>query len=277
MRALLVLQTFGAAAAAAGEWNGLLPVTPQAVRFANALGSSMVLQQAPASAQLWGSGPPNKVLDLTLQRADESTEAIYASVSVTIGPDGQWLAKLPPVAAEAGASVSTYTVTAKAGTSSAVLTDVVFGDVFVCGGQVCLPICLEFSLWAPLEQSAYSQRIDTTFWVPSDQTAAFGVALQLSTVKHAVQRRQRFQCHGRNCGGRRVGRFNPLDDCRTGCQGGHRAVWTATHDPAGRAATCSAKLVQGVCTLCRRTVGLKLQRRVCVLFRGSELRVHASC
>ena len=110
-----------------------------AVRFASALGSSMVLQQAPASAQLWGTGPPNGALGVTVQRAGQRAHAVFASISVTIGPDGSWLAKLPPVEAS---STTTFTVTAKSGASIAVLTDIVFGDVFVCGGQVCTPCFL---------------------------------------------------------------------------------------------------------------------------------------
>jgi hypothetical protein len=111
-----------------------------AVRFANSLGSSMVLQQAPASAQVYGEGPAGQKLQVTLQHnsAGGSVATAAASVSVTIGPDGRWVAKLPPVAAAIpfSDSVEAYTVTAKSGQSSAVLEDVVFGDVIVCGGQV---------------------------------------------------------------------------------------------------------------------------------------------
>ena len=111
-----------------------------AVRFANSLGSSMVLQQAPASAQVYGEGPAGQKLQVTLQQSSSGSvaTAAAASVSVTIGPDGRWVAKLPPVAAATpfSDSVEAYTVTAKSGQSSAVLEDVVFGDVIVCGGQV---------------------------------------------------------------------------------------------------------------------------------------------
>eukprot|EP01043_Picozoa_sp_COSAG02_P009390 COSAG02_NODE_317_length_24808_cov_120.564329_17_plen_197_part_00 len=117
-----------------------------AVRFANSLGSSMVLQQAPASAQVYGEGPAGQKLEVTLQQsASGSITTAEGKVSVTISPDGRWVAKLPPVAAASpfSDSIEAYTITAKSGQSSAVLDDVVFGDVIVCGGQVRmhLPTC----------------------------------------------------------------------------------------------------------------------------------------
>ena len=110
-----------------------------AVRFANSLGSSMVLQQAPASAQVYGEGPAGQKLEVTLQQsASGSITTAEGKVSVTISPDGRWVAKLPPIAAATrfSESIEAYTITAKSGQSSAVLEDVVFGDVIVCGGQV---------------------------------------------------------------------------------------------------------------------------------------------
>lgn len=133
--ALLAAQHDGLIVSAAHHGGG-----SGAVRFANSLGSSMVLQQAPASAQVYGEGPAGQKLQVTLQHnsAGGSVATAAASVSVTIGPDGRWVAKLPPVAAAIpfSDSVEAYTVTAKSGQSSAVLEDVVFGDVIVCGGQV---------------------------------------------------------------------------------------------------------------------------------------------
>ena len=104
-----------------------------AVRFANALGSSMVLQQAPAQAQLWGTGPPGEALAVTLLNSNGNT---LESAKTTIGADGSWLVKLAPRPAHLVVSpASTYTARATAGKSSAAIEDIVFGDVFVCGGQ----------------------------------------------------------------------------------------------------------------------------------------------
>ena len=141
---LLLELVLGAMALAAQ--HGLIVIAAHggsgAVRFANSLGSSMVLQQAPASAQVYGEGPAGQKLQVTLQQSASgsvgSATAAAASVSVTIGPDGRWVAKLPPIAAATpfSESIEAYTITAKSGQSSAVLEDVVFGDVIVCGGQV---------------------------------------------------------------------------------------------------------------------------------------------
>jgi hypothetical protein len=142
---MLLLELVLAVMALAAQHDGLIVSAAHhgggsgAVRFANSLGSSMVLQQAPASAQVYGEGPAGQKLQVTLQHsAGGSVATAAASVSVTIGPDGRWVAKLPPVAAAIpfSDSVEAYTVTAKSGQSSAVLEDVVFGDVIVCGGQV---------------------------------------------------------------------------------------------------------------------------------------------
>jgi hypothetical protein len=115
---------------------GTAPATAAAtVAFANALGSHMVLQQAPSRAQLWGSGPAGETvtLKLVLAATPSSSETTVAELSVQISANGRWLAKLPPVAAKKGATVATHTVTATAsGGSSAVLEDIVYGDVFVC-------------------------------------------------------------------------------------------------------------------------------------------------
>ena len=109
-----------------------------AVRFANALGSHMVLQQAPHSSQVWGSGPPGATLRLKVERwpAPDPTEAVVAVISVPVDAQGHWLAKLPPVAATSGSTPQGHRITATAGSgAAAVLDDVVFGDVWLCGGQ----------------------------------------------------------------------------------------------------------------------------------------------
>ena len=117
--------------------NPPAPTAEAGVRFANSLGSSMVLQQAPASAQLWGTGPAGSTLRLVLGRwpALVAGQAAAANISVTISAEGRWLVKLPPVSAARTLESYRVTATASGSGASAELTDVVFGDVFVCGGQ----------------------------------------------------------------------------------------------------------------------------------------------
>lgn len=109
-----------------------------AVRFANALGSHMVLQQAPHSSQVWGSGPAGATLRVVVERwpAPDPAGLAVASISVPVDAQGHWLAKLPPVAATSGSTPQGHRITATAGSgAAAVLDDVVFGDVWLCGGQ----------------------------------------------------------------------------------------------------------------------------------------------
>jgi sialate O-acetylesterase len=115
---------------------------PAAVRFSNVLGSSMVLQQAPDASQLWGTyaGPvrAGQTLQLVLERVPTASSlpagdgGVAEAVSVPIGADGRWSAQLSPVPAGPQAYRATATTS---GAKPAVLDDLVFGDVFVCGGQ----------------------------------------------------------------------------------------------------------------------------------------------
>ena len=110
-----------------------------ALRFAHSLGDHMVLQQAPKQAIVWGICDPAKCADVhvTLAAAAatdnlSSTVATSVTIAATAGTvPGTFLVKLPATAGGATA----HTVTATDGTSTAILTDVLFGDVWVCSGQ----------------------------------------------------------------------------------------------------------------------------------------------
>lgn len=85
-----------------------------------------VLQRAPASAVVWGFAPPQTKVVATF-----GGHVITATTDKT----SVWRAKLPPTPA----TKTPQTISFKASTGeTAVLSDVLFGDVYVCGGQVCL-------------------------------------------------------------------------------------------------------------------------------------------
>ncbi|XP_017275588.1 sialate O-acetylesterase isoform X3 [Kryptolebias marmoratus] len=94
------------------------------LRFASYYGDHMVLQKAPQRASLWGFGPEGS--QVTIHLSGPSTQNI-TSAPVT---EGIWLVSLDPV--DAGGP---YNVTAVCRGSSRTLTDVLFGDVWLCGGQ----------------------------------------------------------------------------------------------------------------------------------------------
>uniref|UniRef100_A0A6B2L341 Sialate O-acetylesterase domain-containing protein n=1 Tax=Arcella intermedia TaxID=1963864 RepID=A0A6B2L341_9EUKA len=90
--------------------------------LSNALGSHMVLQRAPQRAHLWG---------WTTAGATVSVLFNGQTYTSTADSTGQWSSYLP--ATPAGGPY-TIKISSSAG-QSALLEDVLFGDVYVCGGQ----------------------------------------------------------------------------------------------------------------------------------------------
>ncbi|KAF6721656.1 Sialate O-acetylesterase [Oryzias melastigma] len=94
------------------------------LRFASYYGDHMVLQKAPQRAVLWGYAPPGSKVTVSLCGPVKQRRACTAVTQ------GIWQVLLDPV--DAGGP---YNVTARTQFSTAVLTDVLFGDVWLCGGQ----------------------------------------------------------------------------------------------------------------------------------------------
>ncbi|TNM93463.1 hypothetical protein fugu_001639 [Takifugu bimaculatus] len=94
------------------------------LRFASYYGDHMVLQKSPESAVLWGYGPKGVVITVYLSGPTQQQRSAEAA------KDGIWRVSLDPV--EAGGP---YSVTATCESSTATLTDVLFGDIWLCGGQ----------------------------------------------------------------------------------------------------------------------------------------------
>ncbi|KAM9733292.1 sialate O-acetylesterase isoform 1-T1 [Menidia menidia] len=95
------------------------------LRFASYYGDHMVLQKSPQRAVLWGySGSEGAKVTVYLSGPTKRKPSV---ASVT---KGLWRVTLDPV--DAGGP---YSVTAASQNSTAALTDVMFGDVWLCGGQ----------------------------------------------------------------------------------------------------------------------------------------------
>ena len=124
------------------------------VTFAKAYGDHMVLQSAPKRAQVWGWYTPATVAAASAHDANnniraetrppkrDSVRIVLIDAAGTnvfvggtwIGADGLWVATLPPI----NASLAAYTVTvaeAHGRSNTAVLHNVLFGELWVCGGQ----------------------------------------------------------------------------------------------------------------------------------------------
>jgi len=91
--------------------------------FSKTLGDHMVLQRAPASAVVWGFAPEGTEVTTTF---DGSARKYTA----TAGDDNVWRTTLDPM--QAGGP---YNITSVSSNGTVSLSDVMFGDVYVCGGQ----------------------------------------------------------------------------------------------------------------------------------------------
>ncbi|XP_029571407.1 sialate O-acetylesterase isoform X1 [Salmo trutta] len=95
-------------------------------RFASYYGDHMVLQKAPERAVLWGYGPDDTEVTVFLSGGPVTNNAPAVSVAA-----GIWRVTLDPM--EAGGPYNVTVVFQN--NHSITLTDVLFGDVWLCGGQ----------------------------------------------------------------------------------------------------------------------------------------------
>ena len=106
----------------------------------------MVLQRAPASAMVWGFAAAGTTVTTTFAGKTITSKA---------GSDTVWRAKLPPT--PASATPTTLSFKASNG-ETATLDDVLFGDVYMCGGQSNM----QFSVGAMRTRPATRQRPTST-------------------------------------------------------------------------------------------------------------------
>ncbi|KAI4798679.1 hypothetical protein KUCAC02_020563 [Chaenocephalus aceratus] len=113
------------------------------LRFASYYKDHMVLQKSPERAVVWGYGPEGAQVSLTLSGQNQQNTS---QATVT---NGIWRVTLDPV--EAGGP---YNVTAAVQNFTAVLTDVLFGDVWLCGGQsnMRFPVSGEYKIFNASEE-----------------------------------------------------------------------------------------------------------------------------
>ena len=101
---------------------------PAAAGFVSAVfGSHMVLQRSPAQPRVWGNTTPGARVATWLTSHNSS-----ASFSTVAAADGTWVQQLPPTPG----STTAYNLSFASSTGeNATLVDVVFGEVYICGGQ----------------------------------------------------------------------------------------------------------------------------------------------
>ena len=94
-------------------------------QLSSTLGSNMVLQQAPASAVVWGFAAPGVTVTTTF--AGKALDP-----AATTDATGLWRQALPPTAASKQEQTISFS---SSDGGSAEMTGVLFGEVFLCGGQ----------------------------------------------------------------------------------------------------------------------------------------------
>ena len=97
---------------------------PAEFRITSTLGSSAVLQRDTA-AVVWGFGHVGSGVCATLDGAPAGCTSVLA--------DGVWRVPLPPQPASVTSHTLTFTQASDGATQT--LEDVLFGDVYLCGGQ----------------------------------------------------------------------------------------------------------------------------------------------
>lgn len=129
------------------EWaRALVPLARSPVnlfRLAAIYGNHMVLQRGPHRASLWGYASPGASISVSLDGV--------ASAMATANAAGLWRALLPAQPATAGVSRS-IAVASSADDGTLALEDVLFGDIWVCGGQSNMA----FTMGTPLNDAAAS-------------------------------------------------------------------------------------------------------------------------
>ncbi|KAM8852960.1 sialate O-acetylesterase [Synchiropus picturatus] len=140
-----------------------LPSCVAQLTFASYYGDHMVLQRAPERAVVWGFGPEAANLTVSLSGPVAQQES-----AVTVAA-GIWRVTLQPMPPG-----GPYNLTVRGHNSSAVLTDVLFGDVWLCGGQSNM--CFTMSqIFNSSEEIAISSRYH--------QVRPFQVSLKMSDTE----------------------------------------------------------------------------------------------
>ena len=118
---LLVSSQYGLCASA-----GSGPCGARGFCLSNALGSHMVLQRAPQAAVLWGFAAPGDAVDCLLVSTGQEARTVANAA-------GHWELALPPQ--PAGGPHDIVCSSQLRPDSGVSLQDVLFGDVYLCGGQ----------------------------------------------------------------------------------------------------------------------------------------------
>ena len=97
-----------------------------------AIASNMVLQRAPAQPNIWGTNAhPGATVTVQLRHHGSNKDSVAGSWSTTATRNGSWLITMDPQPVSTGATIEVSTSSGR----SQVITNIAFGDVYLCSGQ----------------------------------------------------------------------------------------------------------------------------------------------
>eukprot|EP00936_MAST-01D_sp_MAST-1D-sp1_P000222 g222.t1 len=135
---------------AAATATGATGAASSSLKFASSIGTNMVLQQAPQRSAVWGY--TNSTAPVTVRLLAAGTSVPIATVAAVVAPVTgvpgaalSWKAVLPSRAAATGPGgvALAHTLVAAQGSSSINITNVLFGETWVCSGQSNMAFLLE--------------------------------------------------------------------------------------------------------------------------------------
>ena len=134
------------------------PLVHAEVTLPRVIGSNMVLQRD-MQVPIWGWASAGEEITVILNTEEESTEPVF-STTVTADAEGNWQIKLP--AMQAGGP---YTLRVT-GENTLELTNVLFGEVWVCSGQSNMQWSVSASKDSEAEIAAANYPTIRLFYVP---------------------------------------------------------------------------------------------------------------
>ena len=139
--------------------------------FSRALGDHMVLQAAPQRATIWGATTPGAVVTTTFDGINRTA---------TADENGTWRQQLPPTPASSLRSHLLLFSSSSGETTK--LQDVLFGEVFVCGGQSNMEMAIPAATNSSAEALAANAYPHIRIFSVGHRTSSATPLLDLQTV-----------------------------------------------------------------------------------------------
>jgi len=157
---------------------------PEKLTFlSSTLGSHMVLQQAPQQAVVWGFTAPGAKVTTVMVSARTTQPQTFVC---TADSDGTWRQTLPAIAA----SKTSYNFSFSSSSpdeEKATMVDVLFGDVYICGGQSNMEFAMPAVANASMEKQEANNYPNIRFFTVGHGTSSPSPLRNLQTTMEPWQ------------------------------------------------------------------------------------------